>query len=95
MVEVGHDIHEPSHVAPTHVGPIVHETVLPSSISVYEDSGHLVWQYLRDVTFPVNKQDLLRMARSGNSEPSLLQSIEALPEGSYANANEVLRALAH
>ena len=95
VVEVGHDIHEPSHVAPTYVGPIVHERVLPSSISVYEDSGHLVWQYLRDVTFPVNKQDLLRMARLGNSEPSLLQSIEALPEGSYANANEVLRALAH
>jgi hypothetical protein len=95
VVEVGHDIHVPSHVAP-HVAPMVHETVVrPSSISVYEDSGHLVWQYLRDVSFPVNKQDLLRMARSGNSEPSLLQSIEALPEGSYANANEVLRALAH
>ena len=95
VVEVGHDIHVPSHVVPTHVGPIVHERVEPSSISVYEGSGHLVWQYLRDVSFPVNKQDLLRMARSGNSEPSVLQSIEALPEGSYANANEVLRALAH
>jgi hypothetical protein len=95
VVEVGHDIHVPSHVAP-HVAPMVHETVVrPSSISVYEDSGHLVWQYLRDVSFPVNKQDLLRMARAGNNEPSLLQSIEALPEGSYANANEVLRALAH
>jgi len=95
LVEVGHDIHVPSHVAPTHVGPMVREAVGPSSISVYEDSGHLVWQYLRDVSFPVNKQDLLRMARAGNSEPSVLQSIEALPEGSYANANEVLRALAH
>jgi hypothetical protein len=90
VVEVGHEVHVPFHVA-----PMVHETAGPSSISVYEDSGHLVWQYLRDISFPVSKQDLLRMARSGNSEPSLLQSIEALPEGSYANANEVLRALAH
>ena len=89
-VEVGHDIHVPSHVA-----PMVHETVGPSSISVYEDTGHLVWQYLRNVSFPVNKQDLLRMARSGNGGPTLLHSIEALPEGSYASANEVLRALAH
>jgi hypothetical protein len=74
---------------------MVRETVGHSSISVYEGSGHLVWEYLRGVSFPVDKQDLLRMARSGNSEPGLLQSIEALPEGSYANANEVLRALAH
>jgi hypothetical protein len=95
VVEVGRDVHVPAYVAPTHAGPMVHAMVGPSSISVYEDSGHLVWQYLRDISFPASKQDLLRMARSGNNEPSLLQSIEALPEGSYANANEVLRALAH
>jgi hypothetical protein len=96
VVEVAHDIHVPHVVhVPPHVGPVIHEQVAPSSISVYEDSGQMVWQYLRNVSFPVNKQDLLRMARAENSGASLLQSIEALPEGSYANANEVLRALAH
>jgi hypothetical protein len=95
VVEVAHDIHVPAHIVPSHVAPMVHEGVAPSSITVYEDSGQMVWQYLRNVSFPINKQDLLRMARSENSGLSLLQSIEALPEGSYANANEVLRALAH
>jgi hypothetical protein len=89
-VAVGHDIHVPAHAT-----AMVHETVGPSSVSIYEDTGHFVSQYLRNVTFPVNKQDLLRMARSGNGGPSLLHSIETLPEGSYANASAVLKAIAH
>jgi hypothetical protein len=38
-------------------------------------------------------QDLLRLARSSNAGASLLHSIEGMAEGSYANTNEVLRAL--
>jgi hypothetical protein len=68
-------------------------TVGPSSVAVYDDADHLVSQYLRGVSFPVNKQDLMRLARSGNAGPALLHSIEGMPERSYANANEVLRAL--
>ncbi|MBV9727087.1 MAG: DUF2795 domain-containing protein [Gammaproteobacteria bacterium] len=63
----------------------------PTSVSVYDDTDHLVSQYLRGVSFPVNKQDLRRLARSGG--PDLQQSIERMPEGSYHNVNEVLRAL--
>jgi hypothetical protein len=65
----------------------------PASVSVYDDTGRLVVQYLRGVTFPLNKQDLLWLARSRNAGSSLLQSIERMAEGSYANTDEVLRAL--
>jgi len=65
----------------------------PTSVSVYDDADHLVSQYLRGVSFPVNKQDLRRLARSGAANHDLLQSIERMPEGSYSNVNEVLRAL--
>jgi hypothetical protein len=82
--EHGHDAHAPAY--PTH-------TVGRASLSTYDDTGHLVSQYLRGVSFPVSKQDLLRLARSGNAGASLLHSIENLREGSYTNTNEVLRAL--
>jgi hypothetical protein len=62
-------------------------------VSVYDDADHLVSQYLRGVSFPVNKQDLMRLAQSGNAGPALLHSIESMPERSYASGNEVLRAL--
>jgi hypothetical protein len=65
----------------------------PASLSVYDDTGHIVLQYLRGVTFPLNKQDLLRLARSRNAGSSLLQSIEGMADGNYANTDDVLRAL--
>ncbi len=65
----------------------------PVSVSVYDDAGHLVSQYLRGVSFPVTKQDLLRFARGSNAGPALLHSIEGLADRSYANANEVLGAI--
>jgi len=71
----------------------IHETVEPTSVAVYDDTGHFVSQYLRGVSFPVNKLDLLRLARSGKAGAGLLRSIEGMAEGSYANSNEVLRAL--
>jgi hypothetical protein len=79
--------------APAYSTRSFYETVEPSSVSVYDDADHLVSQYLRGVSFPVNKQDLLRLARSGNSRAGLLHSIEGMPEGSYANTDEVLRVL--
>jgi len=81
--------HAPT-IVPTHT---VHERFEPSSVSVYDDSGHLVSQYLRGATFPVSKQDLLRLARSHNASSSLLHSIENLAERSYNSADDVLRAL--
>ena len=82
-----HAVHEPAYARP------LYERTEPSSVSVYDDTGRLVSQYLRGVTFPVNKQDLLRLARSRNAGSHLLQSIEHMADGSYANTDEVLRAL--
>jgi len=71
-----------------------YERAEPSSVSIYDDRDHLAHQYLRGISFPVNKQELLRLARSrGSAGPDLLHSIEDMPEGSYANADEVFRAL--
>jgi len=56
-----------------------YERAEPSSVSVYDDTGRLVSQYLRGATVPVNKQDLLRLARSRNAGSSLLQSISTWP----------------
>lgn len=98
------------HKRALHPQPVIHETypavhhdvghpaafgrVEPSSVSVFDDRDHLVYQYLRGISFPVNKQELLRMARSsGSAGAGLLHSIEDMPEGSYANADEVFRAL--
>lgn len=81
--------HEVSH-------PVTYGRVEPSSVTVFDDRNQLVYQYLRGVSFPINKQELLRMARSsGNAGASLIHSIEDMPEGSYANADEVFRALGH
>jgi hypothetical protein len=81
--------HAPT-IVPTHTA---YERFEPTSVSVYDDTGHLVSQYLRGVTFPVSKQDLLRLARSHNAGSSLLHSIENLAERTYNNTDDVLRAL--
>jgi Protein of unknown function (DUF2795) len=65
----------------------------PVSMSVYDDAGHLVAQYLRGVSFPISKQDLLRFARSSGAEPALLHSIEGLADRSYVSANDVLGSM--
>jgi hypothetical protein len=82
--------HELAPALATHSG---YETGRPIGVSVYDDADRLVSQYLRGVPFPVNKQDLIRMARSSNAGPGLLHSIEGMTERSYANASEVLREL--
>jgi hypothetical protein len=79
------EAHVPAYAAPVHLAQ-------PVNVTLYEDEGHLVAQYLRGMTFPVSKQDLLRFARAGNAGPDLLRAIERLADRSYANANEVLAA---
>jgi hypothetical protein len=71
----------------------VFESARPIGVSIYDDADRLVSQYLRGVSFPVNKQDLMRLARSSNAGAGLVHSIEGMTERSYANANEVLREL--
>jgi hypothetical protein len=94
-LETGHDVHAPAYT--THTPAYTPQTVSgmaePIGVSVYDDAGHRISQYLRGVSFPVDKQDLLRMARASNAGAGLLHSIEGMAEGRYANASEVLKAL--
>jgi len=80
-------------LAPVHATHTVYETARPVGVSIYDDADRLVSQYLRGVSFPVNKQDLMRLARTSNAGAGLMHSIEGMPERSYATANEVLREL--
>ena len=77
-------------VAPAYSPATVTE---PVSVSVYDETGHVVAQYLRGIAFPVSKQDLLRFARTSNAGPALVHSIEGLADRSYTTANDVLGAL--
>jgi hypothetical protein len=87
-VEHAYAVHDPGYGTRP-----LYERADPASVSVYDETGGLVRQYLRGVTFPLNKQDLLQLARSRNAGSSLLQSIEGMADRSYANTDEVLRAL--
>jgi hypothetical protein len=80
-------------LAPTHAAHFDYQTGRPIGVSVYDDADRLVSQYLRGVSFPVNKQDLMRLARSSNAGTGLMHSIEGMTERSYTNANDVLREL--
>jgi hypothetical protein len=65
----------------------------PVSLSVYDDAGHLIAQYLGGVSFPVSKQELLRVVRLKGAGPALLHSVEGLVDRSYSSANDVLGAI--
>ena len=54
VAEQAHDSHDAGYGTHTVSG-----TVGPASVSVYDETGQLVSQYLRGVSFPVSKQDLL------------------------------------
>jgi hypothetical protein len=93
--ETGHDIHAPAYAThtPAYTSQTFYGAAGPSSVSVHDDAGHRISQYLRGVSFPVDKRELLRLARSNNAAADLLHSIEGMAEGRYANAGEVLEAL--
>lgn len=50
--------------------------------------------YLRGVSFPISKQDLLmRYARASNAGSDVLDAIDGLADRSYASASDVLAAV--
>jgi hypothetical protein len=65
----------------------------PSYSGVYDDSDRLIANYLRGVSFPASKQDLLRYARASNAGADVLHMIEDLADRSYASASDVLAAM--
>jgi hypothetical protein len=45
------------------------------------------------VSFPTSKQDLLRFARAGRADASVLNMIEGLANRSYVSVNDGLSAM--
>jgi len=88
---VTHHAYEP--VATTH--HTVHEplAVSPAAVRVYDEPAGAVPAYLREASFPATKQDLLRLARTNNSDPMTLRRIEQLADRSYGSLNDVMSAL--
>jgi Protein of unknown function (DUF2795) len=64
----------------------------PTSIHV-QDPVRPVPSYLRDMTFPATKQELLRAARAANDAPVALRRLEQLPDRSYSSLNDLMSAL--
>jgi Protein of unknown function (DUF2795) len=65
----------------------------PSYSALYEDSDRLIASYLRGMSFPASKQDLLGYARASNVRADVVNTIEGLADRSYASANDVLTAM--
>jgi hypothetical protein len=77
---IHHTVHEPPAVSPT-------------AVRVYEEPAGTVPEYLRGASFPATKQDLLRLARTNNSDPITLRRIEQLADRSYGSLNDLMSAL--
>jgi hypothetical protein len=67
--------------------------VAPASVRVYDDPGSSVPSYLRGVSFPATKQDLLRLARVNPDEPTALRRLEQVPDRSYSSLDDLMSAL--
>jgi hypothetical protein len=88
---VTHHAYEP--VAPTRY--TTHEPVAaaPTSVRVYDEPATAVPSYLRGVSFPATKQDLLRLARANNDEPGVLRKLEQVADRSYNSLHDLMSAL--
>jgi hypothetical protein len=99
--------HEPEYATHTtttvtHHAPIVetrhteYEPVVPvnsPSVRVHDETAARIPGYLRSVSFPATKQDLLRLARANADDTVALRRVEQLPDRSYSSLNDLTTAL--
>jgi hypothetical protein len=88
---VTHHAHEPT--AAIHHTVYQPVAVSPVSMHVYDEPGRTVPSYLRDVTFPATKQDLLRVVRANNGESVVLGKLEQVADRTYHSAHDLMAAL--
>jgi hypothetical protein len=88
---VTHHAYEP--VAATRY--TTHEPVAasPTTVRVYDETTDRIPPYLRAVSFPATKQDLLRAARASSDDAIALRRVEQLPDRTYSSLNELSSAL--
>jgi len=65
----------------------------PTSVRVYDDSAGQIPAYLRSVSFPATKQDLLRLARANADDPIALRRVEQLADRTYSSLSDLTSAL--
>ena len=68
-----------------------HEPV--TDVHVQDATTDRVPAYLRSVSFPATKQDLLRVARASTTDTVALRRIEQLPDRSYGSLSDLLSVL--
>ena len=85
--EAAHDTHTTTYV--THHAAYEPQ-VAPTSLHVYDETP----PYLRGVSFPASKQDLLRAARANKNEPVALRKLEQVADRSYSSLHDLMATLA-
>jgi hypothetical protein len=88
---VTHHAYEP--VATTHYTAHEPVVVAPTAVRVHDEVTDRIPAYLRTVSFPATKQDLLRAARASNEDAIGLRRVEQLPDRSYSSLSDLTSAL--
>ena len=88
---VTHHIQEPA--AATRYTAYEPVAAAPSTVRVHDETVDRVPAYLRNVSFPATKQDLLRVARASTDDPAALRRVEQLPDRSYSSLSDLMSVL--
>ena len=64
-----------------------------TTVHVHDETTDRIPAYLRSVSFPATKQDLLRAARTNNADSIGLRRVEQLPDRSYSSLSDLTSAL--
>jgi hypothetical protein len=65
----------------------------PTTVRVHDETTDRIPAYLRTVSFPATKQDLLRAARASNADAIGLRRVEQLPDRSYSSLSDLTSVL--
>ena len=88
---VTHHAYEP--VVTTHYTAHEPVVVAPTTVRVHDETTDRIPAYLRTISFPATKQDLLRTARANNEDAIGLRRIEQLSDRSYSSLTDLMSAL--
>src|SRR5215813_4242634 len=89
---VTHHAYEPV-AATTHYTAHEPVVVAPTTVRVHDEATDRIPAYLRTISFPATKQDLLRAARASNADAIGLRRVEQLPDRSYSSLSDLTSAL--
>ena len=65
----------------------------PTTVRVHDETTDRIPAYLRTVSFPATKQDLLRAARASNADVIGLRRVEQLPDRTYSSLSDLTSVL--